>query len=300
MWNYYSTLGIARNATRGEIVKAYRRLAMKWHPDRNPGNEVAAGHEFRKIRKAFDALSAARDDGVDEQVVDDGVARRPAAPPEVRPTDVPGANLRRVLGVPLEIALAGGEVMASFFVTEPCGVCKGASARVTFGVCERCGGRGTRRGGEACRACDGAGAVAQRRACGACRQTGTRCYCRRVAVPVPAGTWDGQTLVVKGEGVLGWSGGPRGDAIFSVSIACPPGWFRFGFSLMGDLHVDCQTAALGGPCEVEVLGRRLSVDIPPNCPPGKWLSLPGAALGDASGQRGCLYLRVVFSLPSGA
>jgi molecular chaperone DnaJ len=270
MWNHHLTLGISRSATRSEIVRAYRRLAMKWHPDRNPGNEPAAEREFNRIRKAYEALSDARRNGAHEPGSEKSARQQPAgqAPqPELRPTGVPGADLKRVLCVPLEVALGGGEVVASFFVTEPCGVCKGAC---------------TLKSGHPC---------------GVCRGTGLSAYHRRIIVPVKAGAWDGQNLVLTGEGCLSWNGGPRGNAVFTVRIACPTNWFRVGLHLMGDLPIDYTTAALGGTREVEVLGHRLGVDIPPNCPPGKWLMLQGKALGDSSGQRGRLYLRVIFTLP---
>ncbi|TDV09446.1 DnaJ C-terminal domain-containing protein [Paraburkholderia caballeronis] len=337
MRNPYLTLGVARNASRREIVAAYRRLAMKWHPDRNPGNEREAARQFRKIRSAYDALSRAQRDGAHDEPRgetydgarggmhddphDEARARPPHAPaPDVadpdayvhraspaapfaspassaiRPTNVPGVDLRRVLCVPLEVALGGGEVAASFRVTEPCEVCKGAGTQVIEQRCDTCGNSGEL-DDDTCRACDGNGTTGHVCACTACRSAGKRDYSRRVVVAVPPAAWDGQTLVVKGEGALGWSGGPRGDAVFSVRIVCPPEWMRLGPNLMGDLPVDYATAALGGACDVEVLGRRIAVEIPRNCPPGKWLSLEGEALGGPSGQRGCLYLRVTFSLP---
>lgn len=276
---------------------------MKWHPDRNPGNEQEAAREFRKIRKAYDALLRTQRDEAHQADVPRKPAKRHTvrsrkpARTAVRPTNVPGADLRRSLYVPLEVALGGGEVVASFRVTEPCSACKGAGVAPGAERCDACADNAAQQDATSCSRCHDADAMKHRRDCEVCRGSGTKDYSRRVVVPVPPRAWDGQTLVVKDEGALGWSGGPRGDAVFTVSVVCPPDWIRIGSSLMGDLPVDFATAALGGNHEVEVLGQAMNVEIPPNCPPGKWLSLPDSGLGDPSGTGGCLHLRVVFSLP---
>ncbi|TKC87878.1 J domain-containing protein [Trinickia terrae] len=119
-------------------------------------------------------------------------------------------------------------------------------------------------------------------------------------VTIPAGAWDGQRLVVEGRGHSGPSGGPRGDAIFTVVIVCGPAFRRNGLNLTCETQVDFVTAMLGGNIEAQVLGRALQVPIPPNTHAGSTIRLPQQGLADRNGARGDLTLQLVLVMPAGA
>jgi molecular chaperone DnaJ len=183
---------------------------------------------------------------------------------------VRGANLYQQLYVPVEVALNGGDVLTSYPFT---------------GICRRC---------------EGTGRHVRNPGCPACQGKGVESYQKSDTVRVPAGAWDGQRLVLTGEGYPGLHGGAAGDAVFSVAIVCGSDIQREGLNLTGSIHVDFVTATLGGTFEAKILGRDLSVAIPPNAQQGSVIRLPGHGLADGSGHRGELRLQIVLAMPVAA
>jgi molecular chaperone DnaJ len=210
-----------------------------------------------------------------------------------------GANCLVELFVPLEAAIHGGAVEASYPVNVACREC-GPSRRSHASVfaCAECDGSGRTSRGTHCAACAGTGRPRAGHLCAACAGTGVRSERKSQIVPVPAGAWDGQRLVVEGGGQAGVNGGAPGDAIFSVAIVCGSAFRRDGLNLACAIEVDFVTATLGGSFEAQVLGHPLQVAITANAQPGSTIRLRGQGLADRHGKRGDLTLQVVLGMPA--
>ncbi|MFC5430127.1 DnaJ C-terminal domain-containing protein [Paraburkholderia denitrificans] len=276
---HYRQLKLPNTASLTEVKRAYRRLRAKYHPDRNKGREEAVEPVFKRIQEAFEVLTGKRTPSAsgpaasastasDSAAAQNGnhgketAARERRSAPPMR-----GANCLVELFVPLEVAIDGGEVDASFPVKGPCHPCEKTKGNLQ---CARCLG------------------------------TGMRTWRKSEIVPIPAGAWDGQRLVVEGGGHPGVNGGPAGDAIFSVAIVCGSAFSRNGLDLAREFEVDFVTATLGGTIEANMLGRTLQVTIAPNAQPGTAISLPGLGLADRHGTRGTLTLQLVLTIPDAA
>lgn len=271
---YYRRLELPGTASPAEVKRAYRRLRAKYHPDRNKGREASVEPAFKRVQEAFEIL-------IGERRAPTGHSHAPSAPPQPRERErekekeapprefrsrppMRGANCLTELFVPLETAIHGGEVQASYTVKGPCDQCHGhASSR-----CPAC--RGTR--------------------IAICRKTAT--------VTLSAGAWDGQRIVVEGAGHPGSGGGSAGDAIFSVVIVCSSAFHRDGLNIACDIQVDFVTAILGASVEAHVLGRPMPVTIPVNALPGSTIRLRGQGLADRHGARGDLLLRLALAMPA--
>ncbi|CAB3750359.1 DnaJ C-terminal domain-containing protein [Paraburkholderia solisilvae] len=320
---YYKRLELPETASPEEIKRAYRRLRAKYHPDRNKGRESNVEPMFKRIQEAFEVLTGARAPApharpAAPETRRDANARAPQAPraderdmrnpwssahpwqayrsgeegPPMR-----GANRHDKLYVPLDVALNGGEAPTSYQITAPCRQCRGMSARFNAGPCPDCAGLGKTAQGARCGSCAGTGRSNVNR-CPACQNTGVDSHWKTDQVTVPAGAWDGQQLTLTGGGFPGSNGGGAGDAILSVVILCGSEIQRDGLNLASELKIDFVTATLGGPYETHLLGRNLSVAVPPNSAQGSVIRLPAHGLSDASGNRGELRLHVVLAMPA--
>ena len=323
---YYERLGLPNAASAAEIKRAYRRLRAQYHPDRNKGDESAVEPMFKGVQEAFEILTGQRQAPLrSEPAYADGMRRtdmRPARAPADDPrrgtgaTDagswsnyyrasggpmpVRGANRHTQLHVPLDVALNGGEVLASYQVSETCRQCRGTSARASVMSCASCAGYGTTYDGASCAVCGGQGRMKNAHWCAKCQSKGVEYHTKSQPVTVPCGAWDGQRIVVPGGGFPGVHGGQPGDATFTVVIVCGPGYQREGLHLSGELEVDFVTATLGGGCSAKILGRDMDLTVPANAQPGSTIRLPAQGLSDASGNRGELRLRVVLVMPEAA
>lgn len=322
---YYERLGLPSAATPAEVKRAYRRLRAKYHPDRNKGAEATVEPAFKRVQEAFEILTGQRaipharastDSRPHTRQADTHArsapseeARRSAggasAPwsshiPKSGPMPVRGANRHTQLHVPLDVALNGGEVLASYTTSEPCRQCRGFSARYAAALCESCGGRGTALDGQPCGTCAGQGRAKNGQWCPRCQNKGVEYPMKTEPVVVPGGAWDGQRIVVAGGGFPGVHGGASGDATFTVVIVCGAHFQREGLHLSGEIEVDFVTATLGGPFDAKVLGRDLRIEIPPNAQHGSLIRLPRHGLSDATGNRGEMRLRLVLAMPKAA
>jgi DnaJ-class molecular chaperone len=266
---YYRRLKLPDTASPAEVKRAYRRLRAKYHPDRNKGSEAAVEPVFKRIQEAFEILTGVR--GTPAPVTKPAstghhshapTAREPRRSPPMR-----GANCLVELFVPLEVAIEGGGVEATFPVKGPCHPCEKAKGNLQ---CARCLG------------------------------LGVRTWRKSEMVSIPRGAWDGQRLVVEGGGHPGVNGGPAGDAIFSVAIVCDSGFSRNGLDLVCEVEVDFVTATLGGRHEVRILGRTQELTIPPNAHSGTAIRMSGFGLADRHGSRGDLTLQLVLTVPAAA
>lgn len=277
---YYRRLELPGTASPAEVKRAYRRLRAKYHPDRNKGREATVEPAFKRIQEAFEILIGERKAPASQarsaptwaptqpQPQPQAWAKEPDPPPRESRHRPPmrGANCMTELFVPLEIAIHGGEIEATYSVHGPCNDCHGhASSR-----CSTC--RGTR--------------VA------ACRKS--------VSVTIAPGAWDGQRLVVEGAGHPGVHGGPSGDATFSIVIVCSSAFRREGLNIACELQVDFVTAMLGGTLDAPVLGHTMHVTIPAHSQQGSAIRLRGQGLTDRNGLRGDLTLNLVLAMPAEA
>lgn len=336
---YYERLGLPSAATPAEVKRAYRRLRAKYHPDRNKGDESSAEPAFKRVQEAFEILTGKREAPSRPQAASHGPAARAAETVRQRghareeagrpkshstgkatqtdrdrhgsdpwrgfasqsgPLPVRGANRHTQLYVPLEVAMNGGDVPASYQVTATCRQCDGTSAPHMAKPCPACEGRARLHDGTVCEACSGRGRIRTNLWCAACQNKGIELLPKSDAIAVPPGAWDGQRLVVTGGGAPGLHGGAPGDAIFTIAILCGAGVQRDGLDLTADIEVDFVTATVGGTLNAKVLGRELPIIVAPNAQHGSVIRLPAQGLSDAAGNRGELKLRVVLTMPQAA
>jgi molecular chaperone DnaJ len=294
---YYKRLNLPRTASPSDVKRAYRRLRARYHPDRNKGRESTVEPVFTRIQEAFEILTGKRKPPVSQPPP--ASTERPSRPaPSAEQRNAPamrGANCLIELFVPLEAAIHGGEIQASYLVKEPCHVCQERAAS-----CMACNGSGASSAGKHCAACGGTGRPWASDPCQTCLGTRTRTCMKSETVKIAPGAWDGQRLVIEGGGHLGANGGPAGDAICSVAIVCDAAFRRDGLNLTCELQVDFVTATLGGRFEATILGRAHPLEIAPNAQPGSTIRLANHGLADRNGSRGDLMLQLVLAMPAAA
>lgn len=331
--DYYETLGVARNASEAEITKAFRRLAMKHHPDRNP-NDKTAELRFKEAKEAYEILCdpqkrAAYDQfghaGVDPSMSGAGAGgfygagganfadifgdvfgdifgaggRRANQPHR-------GADLRYSLELSLEDAVHGTEVKIRVPTAERCETCSGTGARpgTTPTVCRTCGGHGQVRMQQGffsiqqtCPTCRGAG---QRISdpCTTCRGEGRVERTKTLSVKVPAGVDEGDMIRLTGEGEAGGRGGATGDLFVQVHLKPHPIFKRENDDLYCEMPLSFATAVLGGELEAPTLDGPTGIKIPPGTQSEKTFRLRGKGVRNVrNGRVGDLYCRVSIETP---
>lgn len=291
--DYYEVLGVGKNASETEIKKAYRKLAQKYHPDRNPDDEDAL-EKFREAKEAAEVLSdsqkrAAYDQfghaGVDgsaggfgggggggfggadfSDIFGDmfgdifGGGRRRGR----------GADLRYNLEISLEDAVQGTETEIRIPTLVECETCKGSGAKPgstpkTCGTCRGIGQVRMQQGffsiQQTCPTCQGSGQQIDD-PCGQCRGSGRTEQEKTLSVKVPAGVDTGDRIRLSGEGEPGENGAPAGDLYVEVRVKPHPIFERDGANLICDVPLDIATAALGGEVDVPTLDGRVKLKIP--------------------------------------
>jgi molecular chaperone DnaJ len=332
--DYYEVLGVSRVATDQEIKSAYRKLALKYHPDRNPGNRDAE-EKFKEAAEAYAILAdadkrsaydrfghagvggGAADAGFDPTIFADfgdilgglgdffgfgdvfGGGRRRGGPQR-------GADLRYDLEIEFEESARGSETTIQVPREETCESCKGTGAASGHGpeVCRQCGGHGQLRYQQGfftvartCGACRGTGRVVTK-PCQACRGAGRVARERKITVKIPAGISSGQRLRLYGEGEHGASGGPPGDLYVVVHVADHPYFKREGDDLYCVLPVHYPTLAIGGVVSVRTLDDAESLEIPEGTATDTVFRLRGKGMPSVSGRgRGDLYVAVKVAVP---
>lgn len=302
--DYYQLLGVSRDAGDGELKKAYRQLAMQYHPDRNPGDKHAE-ERFKEVSEAYAVLSdpdkraqydrfgtvgampGFGDTGFGtlfEDIFENffggggGRGRRTRA--------ARGEDLQYELKITLEEVASGVETKIQIPRLEPCEECGGTgtapgSRRET---CDTCQGRGEVRVSHGflmvartCPRCQGEGQL-NRHPCKACRGEGRARAERLLSVKIPAGIEDGMQLRLTGEGSGGLSGGPPGDLYVLVRILEHDLFVRNGSDLYCDLPVSFPQLALGHEVEVPVLNGTAKLKIPAGSQPQQILRLRGKGM----------------------
>jgi len=317
--DFYSLLGVGRNASGPEIKKAYRDLAKKFHPDRNP--DKSAEQKFKEITEAYEVLSDDQKRATFDQFGAEAVqgvgggtggfggfgssfadvfddlfgefrGRRQGSAGPAR-----GADMRYNLEISLEDAFKGRSSKIKVPTHEHCDECNGsgAAADTKPATCPTCAGVGRVRAQQGfftiertCHTCQGAGQVIKN-PCTHCSGTGRVRVEKTLSVTIPAGVEDGTRIRLEGEGEVGPRSGPAGDLYIFLSVAPHRLFQREGSNLFFTAHIPMVTAALGGTIEVpDLRGSRIKVKIPPGsqsaskfCLKGKGMpALRGGAAGD--------------------
>jgi molecular chaperone DnaJ len=331
--DYYEILGISRGATEVELKSAYRKLALKHHPDRNPGNK-AAEEKFKECAEAYAVLADADkrsaydrfghagvsnvgSAGVDPTIFADfgdilgglgdifgfgdllGGGRRRGGPQR-------GADLRYDLEITFEESAKGAETSIQIPRQEQCETCGGSGAAPGSSptVCSQCRGQGQVRFQQGfftvartCPQCRGTGRTIAK-PCHTCRGAGHMARERKITVKIPAGIATGQQLRMHGEGEAGSAGGPAGNLYVVVHVQEHEFFRRDGLNLFCEIPVNFTTVALGGEIQVPTLEGSDNVKVPEGTATGTTLRLRGKGMPDVNGRgRGDLFATVQVQTP---
>jgi len=330
--DYYEVLGVARNASADDLKKAYRRLAMKFHPDRNPDNKDAEA-SFKEAKEAYEVLTDERKRAAYDQFGHAGLEAGGAGGAgraggfsgdafgdifgdvfgdifgggrRNRSGVYRGADLRYELALDLEQAVFGATVNITIPTLAACTSCDGTGAAPGTGTtqCRRCGGAGQVRISQGffsiqqtCPGCQGTGQVIEK-PCPGCSGRGRVQQTKTLAVKVPPGVDEGDRIRLSGEGEGGQNGGPPGDLYVEMRVRPHPIFERQGADLSCIVPVSFATAALGGSVEVPTLDGEVTLKIPAETQPGKVLRLRGKGVKPVrSNAVGDLYCRIDVEVP---
>ncbi|MGH8278202.1 MAG: molecular chaperone DnaJ [Gammaproteobacteria bacterium] len=330
--DYYEVLGVGRSASEAEIKTAYRRLAMKYHPDRNLGDK-SAENKFKEAKEAYEVLDDAEKRSTYDQYghagVEAGAARgRGGFNPADAFGDIfgdmfgdifgggrhtgrgqrvyRGADLRYGLELDLEQAVFGDAVSIQVPTLVRCEVCAGSGARKGSRpqTCPTCGGQGQVRMQQGffslqqtCPRCHGSGSVISD-PCPNCHGQGRVQETRSLSVKIPPGVDNGDRIRLAGEGEAGPMSGPPGDLYVEIHVRPHPIFAREAADLLCTVPVSLMTAALGGEIKVPTLDGRVALKIPPETQSGRVLRLRGKGVKPVrGGATGDLLCRIEVETP---
>ncbi len=328
MKDYYRILGVSRDATDEEIKKAFRRLALKYHPDRNPDNKEYED-KFKEINEAYDCLSdPEKRSNYDRFGTPEGVGAGAGFGPfassfsdifedifgdffgtftgQRRPRPTRGADLRYDLSITLEEAVRGVEKEIKVPTWGYCDVCDGSGARPGHGpvTCPDCHGTGQIRFQQGffsvtrtCSRCGGTGSYITT----PCQRCGGKGRVRRektILVRVPPGVDTGSRLRMSGEGERGTHGGPPGDLYIVIDVKPHSFFKREGLNIRCDVPISFPQAVLGAEIEVPTLFSKERIRIPAGTPSGKEFVLRGLGVPKLGGRsKGDQIVRVYIDVP---
>ncbi|HEX2332663.1 MAG TPA: molecular chaperone DnaJ [Burkholderiales bacterium] len=322
--DYYEVLGVNRDATEEDIKKAYRKHAMKWHPDRNPDNPKAE-ERFKECKEAYEVLADASKRAAYDQFGHAGVDSHAAGHGPGfgdifsdifsdifgggragRSTVFRGADLRYNMELTLEQAAHGFETKIRIPAAAMCDACKGSGARpgTQPSTCPACRGAGQVRVSQGpfsiaqtCPRCHGSGSIIPH-PCGTCAGTGRVKLQKTLAVKIPAGVDEGDRVRLSGEGEPGVNGGPPGDLYVQVHIKPHPVFQRDQDDLHCEMPISITTAALGGEISIPTLDGSAKIRVPAETQTGKTFRLKGKGIKGVRSQfPGDLFCHVVVETP---
>jgi molecular chaperone DnaJ len=334
--DYYEILGVAKNAPEDEIKKSYRKLAMKHHPDRNPGDK-SAEEKFKEAKEAYEMLSDPQKRAAYDRFGHAGVDPNAGAGPGAggpgfnggfaeafgdifgdifggaagargggRTNAFRGADLRYNMELTLEQAANGFATDIRVPAWESCEVCGGTGAKsgTKPKACGTCGGSGAVRMAQGffsiqqtCPTCHGSGRVIAN-PCAACHGDGRVKHNKVLEVAIPAGIDEGQRIRLSGKGEPGTNGGPPGDLYVEIRIKPHEVFQRDGDDLHCEVPVSIAVAVLGGEIEVGTLKEKVTISIPEGTQSGKTFRLRGKGVkGVRSNYPGDLYCHVRVETP---
>lgn len=333
--DYYETLGVAKSASEAEIKAAYRKLAMKYHPDRNP-NDKTAEAKFKEVKEAYEVLSDQKKRGMYDQFGHEGMqagmgggpggagfggfdfggmgdifenvfgdilggGRRGGGRQRVRR----GADLGYNINITLEEAVRGAETKIQIPTLVVCTECAGSGARKGSKpvICKTCGGTGQIRMQQGfiafqqtCHVCRGEGRVIAD-PCPKCRGQGRIQEMKTLAVKIPAGIDTGDRIRLAGEGEAGVHGAEPGDLYIEVNIKPHAIFKREANDLHCIIPIGFVMAALGGEIEIPTLDGKVALKIPEETQSGKVFRLRGKGIRGLRGGLGDLFCTVMVETP---
>jgi molecular chaperone DnaJ len=327
---YYEVLEVERSASDGELKTAFRKLAMKWHPDRNPGDK-SSEHKFKEINEAYEVLKDAdkraaydryghaafehgsmgggpgfsADFGSAFSDLFEGIFGMGGG--RARSGRERGADLRYNMEISLEEAYLGKTAAVRIPTSVTCESCSGSGAKTGTRpkACPTCGGHGRVRHSQGfftlertCVSCQGRGQVIDS-PCPSCSGSGRVTRERALSVNIPAGVEDGTRIRLAGEGEAGVRGGPAGDLYIFLSLGSHQFFQREGADLHCRVPISMVTAALGGEFEVPTIdGNQTRVKVPEGTQSGRRFRLTGKGMPVLrSKQTGDMYVQVLVETP---
>jgi molecular chaperone DnaJ len=333
--DYYSLLGVEKTASADELKKAYRKLAMKYHPDKNPGDKEAEA-KFKELSQAYDVLKdeqkRAAYDRYGHAAFENGgmgSASNAGFDPSAnfsdifgdlfgdfmggkrgggRSANIRGSDLRYNLEITLEEAFAGKQQKVQFTTAASCDGCSGSGSKDGSKAtnCGTCGGMGKIRMQQGfftvertCSTCGGAGKIITN-PCNRCGGEGRVRKEKTLSVTVPEGVEDGTRIRLTGEGEVGPRGGDAGDLYIFISIKEHEFFMREGNDIYCKVPIKMTTAALGGEVEVPVIdGTRAKVTIPAGTQTDDKFRLKskGMTVMRSGGRRGDMYIQCNIEIP---
>ena len=312
--DYYEVLGVERNADEETLKKAYRKLAKKYHPDVNPGDEAAA-EKFKEASEAYAILSdpqkrqqydqfghaAFEGGGFDAggfdfsdifggmggmgDIFDDlfGGGRRSSNPN----APMQGANVRARVSISFDESISGCVKNLEIVLKDECTNCKGTGAKpgTSPKICPKCRGTGQvtfrqqslfgmMQSTQACPDCRGTGKIIEQK-CPNCAGTGYTSSKKTIEVTIPAGIDDGQSIRIRGKGEPGVNGGPRGDLLVEVRVASNPNCIRQDMDIFSNVEISFAQAALGGDLRVKTVDGEVIYTVRPGTQSGTRVRLKG-------------------------
>ncbi len=331
--DYYALLGVDRSVDAEDLKKAYRKLAMQYHPDRNPGDE-AAELKFKDVSEAYEILrddqKRAAYDRYGHAAFENG-GGRPGAPDfnfasgfadifdemfgdftgggngRRRNAHMRGSDVRFNLSVTLEEAFAGKSAKVRVEGSGSCDSCAGSGAKGGAApiTCHTCKGHGRVRATQGmftiertCPTCHGAGRVIEK-PCEGCNGSGRVRREKTLSVNIPGGVEDGTRIRVAGEGEAGLRGGPAGDLYIFLSVKAHRIFVRDGADIHCRVPIRLSLAALGGSIEVPVIeGQRTRIQVPSGTQSGHQFRLRGRGMRQMRSQAcGDMYVETVIETP---
>src|SRR5689334_13778662 len=329
---YYETLEVERNADETKLKAAFRKLAMKWHPDRNPGDK-ASEVRFKEINEAYEVLKdsdkRAAYDRFGHAAFEHGGGMGGAGPgfgagfassfsdifedlfgmagQRGRGGRERGADLRYNMEITLEEAFQGKTAQIEIPVSVTCESCSGTGAKAGTKpkVCSTCGGAGRVRQAQGfftlertCHGCQGRGQMIED-ACPSCSGSGRVTRDRTLSVNIPQGVEDGTRIRLAGEGEAGVRGGPSGDLYIFLSLTAPQFVQRRGADLHCRVPISMVAAALGGEFEVPTIEKgKTKVKVPAGTQSGRRFRIASKGMPVLrSRQTGDMYVQVVVETP---
>jgi molecular chaperone DnaJ len=335
--DYYEILGVGKKSSADEIKKAYRKLAMQYHPDRNPGNKEAEA----KFKEATEAYEVLKDDqkrsGYDQfghegaqggrggfgggsgaegfdfndifsnfsDIFGDMGGRQQT---KKRSSAQRGSDIRYNLDISLEEAFRGTAEKISFTIPTACEPCKGSGAQggEKAADCQTCKGSGKIRAQQGffivertCTTCAGVGQVIKN-PCKTCRGEGRVNKDKTLSVKIPAGVEEGNRIRLSGEGEAGQRGGPSGDLYVYISIKKHQFFTRKGDDIHFEIPLKFTTAALGGSIEIPTIdGTKASLKIPEGAQNHDQFRLKsrGMSVLNSGGRRGDMFVKINIETP---
>jgi molecular chaperone DnaJ len=329
--DYYELLGVGRNANEEEIKKAYRKLALQYHPDRNPGDKQAE-EKFKEVSEAYSVLSDAQKraqydqfghaafgeggpfaGGFDfsasgfEDIFGDIFGEFFGSGQSRRRGRGRGEDLRYNMTLKFEEAVAGVEKKIKIPRHGPCETCRGTGAKAGTApqTCPTCRGRGQvsfQQGffsvSRTCSPCQGQGTIIKD-PCETCRGAGRVRTMHTLSVKIPAGVDNGSRLKLRSEGETGPAGGSPGDLYVVIQVEPHPIFVRDQLDIICDVPVSFVQAALGAEIDVPTLDGKVKMKIPSGTQSGKVFRMKGKGVKDIQGyQQGDQHVRVTVETPT--